>query len=105
MSANRFDVGDEKRVTVRFTNIDEELQDPLIVRFGFTDALGVTSETFVFGTDVEVVKDGVGIYHFDLTFTNGSDTVPWWVRFEGEGDVTAAEEESIFIRVPNVSLS
>jgi hypothetical protein len=54
---------------------------------------GETSYTY--GTDPEVVRDDVGVYHLDLRLTAEG---PWSVRFVGTGALVAAVESLITAR-------
>lgn len=68
------------------------LADPTTVRLKWRRFDAVT--TWVFGTDAEVVKDAVGLYHADIPVT---DVGMHYFRWEGEGAVVAAEEGSFFV--------
>lgn len=83
------DVGDRVRSSVVFTDdaTPAVITDPTAVEVTI-DPPGVGTVTYVYGVDVEVVKDGVGEYHVDFDITvNGR----WWVQWTGTGAVTAAD--------------
>lgn len=104
----RYDVGDKPRVFVNFTDVNGLPSEPSEVKCGFTSPSGVT--TIVDPGDIEhdtsinpeSGQPYVGRYYIDLLLTEGNDEVPWWVRFEGSGAVTAAKEQALPVRVPNV---
>lgn len=48
--------------------------------------------SYVYGTDIELIKDATGKYHFLLYL---SQFGKWSYRFEGTGDVIAAAESDI----------
>lgn len=94
----RYDVGDQERVIMTFTNLSGVEQDPTNVRFRYSMPDGTLSQVFVFGTDAEVVKLSDGKFYFDLEFTVGSDDAPWLVRWEGDGNVVASAEKEYWVR-------
>ena len=54
-----------------------------------------TVTTYVYGTDVELVKDGAGVYHLDVV---ANQNKRWHYRYEGTGTCTAVEEGSFQVR-------
>jgi hypothetical protein len=108
MAQQRYDVGDSIRVFVQFFNLEGAKAAPTVVKAAIKSPLGIT--TTVAGADIHVDTSNdpetglpyVGRYYTDLVPTAGSDAAPWWVRFEGTGAVVAAEEQDVWIRVPNV---
>ena len=84
--------GDIVRVstTPGFANASGVLTDPTTVSLRWRVAGGVET-TWVFGTDAQVVKDSVGVYHADIPVT-----LPGlhYFRWAGTGTVTAAEEST-----------
>ena len=64
MSVSVFQVGDKVRLSAAFTDIDDAAQDPGGVQFKLRAPDG-TITTYVYGADVEVVKDSTGNYHVD----------------------------------------
>jgi hypothetical protein len=110
MAQQRYDVGDSIRVFVQFFNILSQKAAPSEVLAAVKSPSGVT--TAVAPEDIH--QDGsidpdtlapyVGRYYIDLVPTEGSNTAPYWVRFEGKGLVVAAEEQDVWVRVPNVTI-
>lgn len=85
----RVDVGDLHRFTITFLDGAGVAADPTAVRVFWKSPDGVVSTPLVFGSDPEVVKDGVGLYHVDVIL----DQPGWWhPRWEGTGAVHAASE-------------
>jgi ribosomal protein L21E len=91
---NHYEVGDAVRVTVTFRDLNGAVADPTTVVAKYrreTDA--VTTKTY--GTDAEVVRDSLGVYHIDIT---PSAAGTWHARFAGTGAVIAAAELSFLAR-------
>jgi hypothetical protein len=105
MAQQRHDVGDLIRVFVQFRNLQGQKAAPTTVAAATKSPSGVTTEVVPVqdtSDDPETGSPYVGRYYFDLQPTEGSDDAPWWVRFEGTGAVVAAEEQDVWVRVPNV---
>lgn len=85
-------IGERLRFTGPFLNLlTNTLSDPTTVSVivKAPPAFTGVETTYVYGTDVEVVKDKTGQYHIDITFDIAGD---WAVRFKGAGAVVAANE-------------
>lgn len=54
-----------------------------------------TVTSYVYGTDIEVVRDGVGLYHMDV---DANQAGTWFYRFESTGVGQAAEERRFIVR-------
>ena len=82
--------GDIVRVvtTPGFKNAAGTLTDPTTVSLRWRVAGGLET-TWVYGTDAEVVKDSVGVYHADIPVIAAG---LHYFRWKGTGAVTAAEE-------------
>ncbi len=92
MSSDTHQIGDAVRITVSFRALASgALADPTTITVKTRVHKSGSVSTFVFGTDVEVVKDSTGVYHFDLTFAEAG--THFW-RFSGGGAVQAATEGS-----------
>jgi len=79
--------GDEVRVTVTFDSGGTP-RDPTTVTFKIVLPHGLSPVTYVYGTDVQLIRDGVGIYHVDwLTTVQGN--APWSMRGTGAVQRTA----------------
>lgn len=85
-------VGTRAKATTAFTSLaGGVLTDPTNVR-GKVRAPDGQITTYVYGVDVELVREGTGIYSFEFTIsTNGR----WQARCEGDGAVVAADEIEI----------
>lgn len=92
--ANTYDVGDKVRTQVSFTD-DGVVTDPSAITYKFKTPAGVTT-TYVYGTDVQLVKLSTGIYYVDLTIAL-EGRYDW--RFEGTGALVAAYEGSFWVRL------
>lgn len=88
-----YNVGAGVRLFGEFRNYARELDDPSTVVFKLrSPAPSVT--TYTYGVDAEVVRQGPGHYYVDVQFDQAGK---WYYRFEGSGDVTAADEECITV--------
>lgn len=89
-----YDIGDQPRITVTFTNIAGVATDPSAVECVVRAPDG--TET----TPTPTNGSGDGEFYIDLPLDqNGL----WHVRFAGTGTVTAAVEQSILVRRPHTS--
>jgi len=68
--------------------------DPTVVTFRFLDPAGTTT-VWVFGVDVEVIRDAVGRYHADIPIDQEGT---WFYRWEGTGALQGAGESTFLIR-------
>ncbi len=73
-----------------FIDEDDVLTDPAVVQCIVRRA-GEPPRTFTYLTDIEVVKDGTGIYHLDFLVPRAGT---YYYRWQGSGGLTAAEESS-----------
>lgn len=96
-SPREYDLGNVIRAAAVFRNIANVLIDPTEVRFQVKDPAGVVTE-YVYGTNVQLVKDSVGNYHSDVT---GNKTGRWSYRFYSTGSGEAAAESQFVIRSSN----
>lgn len=87
-SLGTFDLGDSIRVSGEF-RASNVLVDPTVVNFTFINPAG-TSTAYVYGTDVQLVKDAVGQYHVDI---NGNARGRWAVRYHSTGTYQGADEQ------------
>ena len=93
------DLGDRVRIEGVFRNIDKVKVDPGVVKFQIKDPTGVVRE-WVFGSNIEVVQDGLGTYHFD----QDADIAGWWhYRIFSTGSGKAAIEGSFRVNRSNFS--
>ena len=91
--ANVYDIGDIVRVSVEFKNLTGTLTDPTTVTLKYRDPSGVLTDWTV--TAGEIVKDGVGLYHADVSPTVAGI---WAYRFVGVGTLQAAEEGTFLVK-------
>jgi len=89
-----YDIGDRRRLVVTFRDEDGSLADPTAVTFAIREPDDLVT-TYVYGTDVELVRDSVGVYHVHWDIAQAG----WhhW-RFEGAGSVGVAEESRFQVR-------
>lgn len=88
MSTAVYDKGDNRRLSITFTDFNDTLADPTTVTAIITEPDGTV-------VNPAVVNDGVGLYHADFTFTKQGRHL---VRFEGTGAVVSAEQTDVYIR-------
>jgi hypothetical protein len=90
-----FDLGNGPRAITKFRDFAGVLTDPTTVKVKIKKGNGTILPDKVFGTDVAVVKESVGIYHIDLdTDVHGT----WTIRWEATGTVKAAIEQRFEVR-------
>lgn len=92
---NTHDLGDLVRVTGTFSDPDDDtVMDPAVVKLSVKDP-SENVETFVYGTDVEVVKSSTGVYYLDI---DADEAGTWYYRWWSTGTGQAAEENSFEVR-------
>jgi len=84
--AHSYDVGDVVMVTVTFRNAAGALADPSVINVIASHPDG-SVVTEVYPTNVH--KDSTGVFHCEVVLDAPGK---WWVRGQGTGAVTAAEE-------------
>jgi ferredoxin-NADP reductase len=67
--------------------------DPTTVRFSVRDPNG-TVTTYLYGTDVQIVKSSTGNYYVDV---NGNSDGYWVYRFYSSGTGQAAAESGFYV--------
>jgi hypothetical protein len=80
------------RVTCTFS-VAGVLTDPTTVTAVVRSPVGTTT-TYLFGIDVELVKDSTGVYHVDIDANAGGR---WIYRFAGTGTAQAADDEIFLV--------
>lgn len=92
-----YDVGDLVRLTVEFRNAAGTLTNPTTITFETRVHRDGVIDSYVYGTDVEVVKVGgvEGTYYFDLLLAE-SGAHAW--RWQGQGACVAAEEGVVEVK-------
>lgn len=94
MTINVYDIGDRRKLTAELRDEDGALADPTVLTFYMREPDDTVTD-FVYGTDVELVKDSPGIYHVYWDITQ-SGFHHW--RYEATGTVAAAEEANFTVR-------
>jgi hypothetical protein len=89
-----YDIGDQVRISGSFTNLAGTATDPTALKIAIRTPNGAETVS-TYGSDVAVVKDATGEYHFDVLLTEGG---PWYYRWRATGAVTAAEEGFVKVR-------
>ena len=89
---NLYKQGQKVRCSVVFT-VDGVATDPSTVTCKVKNPAGTIS-TYVYDTDVEVVKTDVGAYYLDVVTDKKGE---WNFRFEGTGTCTAVDELGFFV--------
>ena len=82
--------GTTVRTKVVFTDPDGVVVDPPGVSVSWDGPLAIL-ETYTFGVDLEVVNDGVGLYHMDRPMTGPTEIGQWWVTWNGTPAFAAGE--------------
>lgn len=88
-----YDIGDQARIAVTFTNIAGTATDPTAISLTVVTP-GRASQTYTYAA-AEITRDAVGTYHKDVTLTEHGT---WSFRWQATGDLVAAEEGSLFVR-------
>lgn len=89
MPAPGYVVGQQIRLTATFTTQAGAPVDPTTVVCSVRDANAAL-------TTPAVVKDGVGLYHSDITITKPAGT--WFYRFAGTGAAIGANETTFGVQ-------
>jgi hypothetical protein len=94
MRSNEYYPGQEVRISASFSNLANVATDPSSVTIKVKSP-SESVETFVYGTDSELAKDGTGLYH--LNYTPDIHGV-WFYRVESTGPATAAKEGTFVVK-------
>lgn len=94
---DNFFEGATARITARFEDENHVLADPTTITAEFSNPAGVKT-TWVFGADVELVRESVGVYHYDIDLN-----LPrvWHYRIEGTGTVKAVSQNQLNVVAAN----
>lgn len=90
-----YDIGDAPRLAVAFTDYADVEADPTVISFVMTEPDGVIT-TFIYLTDVELVKDSTGNYHLDYPITKAGRHL---FKFVGTGAVVSTQTSEFYARV------
>jgi hypothetical protein len=96
MAINTYDVGDLVKVSVLFTDVNDEPADPATVSLAFSDPSG-NSLTYDYGSDPEVVKNSTGSYYVELSIDEAGD---WFYRWYSTGAGQGSEQSQFAVK-PN----
>lgn len=89
-----YSIGTKIRFTATFRiEATQALVDPTTVTFRFRNPSG-TETSYVYGVNVELVRDSLGVFHVDLT-PNASGS--WYRRWIGTGAAAVAKESSFAV--------
>lgn len=88
-----YQIGDSVTLDALFKNLAGVATDPGTVTFRITKPNG-TVVTYVYGTDIQLVKDGTGDYHVDIACDQAGQ---WFYRWTGTGAVAAAEDGEFMV--------
>lgn len=94
MTDQPYDIGDKPTLSYTFLNAAGAAADPTVVTLKLRTPAGVET-SHVHGTDVNVVKDSVGVYHYELPLAE-SGLYTW--RWIGTGALVCADEGTIPVR-------
>lgn len=98
---NVYDIGDQIKCAVAFLNESGVAADPTSVTGRFVNPSG-GGDTYVYGTDAELVKASTGNYYFYVPVPlNRLSRGVWAYRFESTdsaGAALVAEEEEFEVR-------
>lgn len=87
---NQYMIGNVVRLAVQFQDINKNPVDPGTVTLWVRNP-DYSEDEFQFGT-AEIIRDGVGNYHFNLP---NSQSGYYNYRWEGEGNVVVANDSQI----------
>ena len=100
MAINHYDIGDDVRVSITFTDEAGDPADPTTsVTLKFSDPSGNVT-TWVSGVDAEVVKDSTGVYHADIPASSAGTWAYSWI---GVGTTDAMDDGQFIVDVPLVA--
>ena len=93
-----YDYGDAPRLAIAFTDINGNADDPTTITFKVKWPDG-TTETFVYGTDAEIVKTATGAYYIELSLSQWGRVLVQW---KGTGNLEALQSYELWVRRPEV---
>lgn len=95
--ATWYNIGDQPRVTVTFTNLAGTATDPTAISCAVQSPQG--SRTYAYGVDPEVTKTSTGVYNLDLTLAAAKE---YRYKWSGTGALVASEQGRIAVRKATV---
>ena len=93
MAINVYQVGDLCRVDITFKDVNGDFVDPTANSLFVTNSSGITTE-YVYGTDPEITRTGVGVFYVIVELTSGGK---WLYRWFSTGAGQAAEEALLMV--------
>lgn len=93
MTTAVYDIGDLHQSLIAFSNLSNVATDPTTVTFTWTKPDG-SSVVYIYGTDAELIKDGVGNYHTDITYDQKGRQVLKWTA---TGSVELVERVETYV--------
>lgn len=87
--------GQSVRLKIRFKDFDGALIDPTTVTVYTLGPSSTVPDTWVYGTDVEVVKEGTGTYYMDIE--TDSETGVWYWRVAGTGSINNVKQGTFYV--------
>lgn len=90
---NAYTLGSQVRLSATF-EVNGVATDPTTVTFKVRAPSG-TVTTYVYGTDVQLVKSATGVYYVD--YTTAAEGLHAW-RMAGTGTAVGAEEQQFVVR-------
>ena len=94
-TVNSYFIGEAVRVSVTFTDAGDAPADPDNVTLNIRNPDGdLQQETYNPG---DIVRVSVGLYRYDIASADVGGY--WYYRWEGDGTVEAAQEESFYVRL------
>lgn len=91
---NTYDIGDQVRLCVTFSDSDGVAVDPTVITLKYATPAGAVT-TLVYGTDAAVSREATGEYYADIVPTTAGI---WRYRWYSSGTITAAAEGNFSVR-------
>lgn len=86
--------GNQRRYTATFA-VDGDPTDPTTVTFSRRQiGAGTDTETYLYGDDLSVVRDALGVFHIDLDF---DESGKFTIGVKGTGDCKSYEETDVIV--------
>lgn len=96
-----YDPTDQVRLEATFRNTSNALANPSTVTL-VVQKPDMSHDTYVYGTDAEVVRDSTGVYHVDVQPEDGEEGI-WVYRWRATGTVQQATEGTFFVRPSRIT--
>lgn len=89
-----YDIGDKPEFGVTVTDRNGTAGDPDTLTFTIKDP-SANVESYVYGTDAEVVKTGTGVYYVQYEL---DEVGAWYYEWDASGTLDVAEQGSFDVR-------